>query len=135
MSTHQTSFTVIDGIERGQQYRFRYRVQNVNGWSAFSDVAYIFAFEVPERPPKPVFTSADDTSVTLAFEQSSDNNGIPIADYELFIDAGDDTTSAFTKLDSYSGFLASHTLTVAADGLGDPSTVYRVKLRAVNEDD
>lgn len=40
-SQHETAYTVSQGIVRGKYYRFRYRVQNVVGYSPWSDVAYI----------------------------------------------------------------------------------------------
>ena len=58
---------------------------------------------------------------------------MPIDDYELWIDAGDDTLSDFTKVAAYSGFTTPFTLTKTRDGLKDAGTVYRVKFRAVNE--
>jgi hypothetical protein len=72
--------------------------------------------------------------MTLAFVPSRNDNGIRVVEYELFIDEGDNTQSPFTKLDSYTTFSKEHTLTVASDGLGAPGTLYRFKIRAVNED-
>lgn len=134
VSSFLTSYVAVD-VEKGHTYRFRYRVANVNGFSPYSEVAYIFPFAVPDAPAEPVFVSATTTSVTLTFSESLNNNGVPIDDYELWIDAGDDTLSEFTKVDSYSGFMTTHTLTSLDDSLGDPGTIYRVKFRAVNEDD
>lgn len=106
---------------------------NINGWSDFSDESYIFAFSSPERPPAPTFVSADSTSVTLGFLPSRNDFGIRVVGYELYIDEGDNTLSQFRKLSSYSVFKKLHTLTVVNDGLGALKTLYRVKLRAVNE--
>jgi len=95
---------VSQGIERGLKYRFKYHVGNVNGWSEFSDISYIFAYSAPEKPPAPVYVSGTDTSVTLSFLPSRNDHGIRVALYELYIDEGDDTTSSFRKLNSYSTF-------------------------------
>ena len=123
-----------EDIQQGYSYRFRYRVANTNGFSEYSDTAYIFAFSKPDIPPTPAFASASDTSVTLTFQQSAHDNGVAIAGYELWIDAGDDTQSSFTEVTSYPGvFAPTHTLTVGTDGLAAPGTIYRVKFRAVNE--
>ena len=54
-----------NGIQRGNIYRFRYRVRNVNGWSEYSNIAYIEAYSIPEPPPAPIFQDADATTVTL----------------------------------------------------------------------
>jgi hypothetical protein len=120
-------------VVRGLIYRFRYRVYNINGWSAYSDVAYLFAFQAPAAPPRPTFISATDTSVTLGLQQSLDDRGVPIQTYELWIDEADDASSTFTQITSFTNFSPTYTLT-SADGLGAPGTIYRVKLRAVNEE-
>lgn len=105
----------------------------MNGWSEFSDISYIFAFSAPEKPPAPAFVSGSDTSVTLSFQPSRNDFGIRVTHYELYIDQGDDTTSEFTQLASYSSFKLEHTLTVATDALSTPGTIYRVKILAVNQ--
>jgi hypothetical protein len=40
-SAHETAYLVTENIERGNYYRFRYRVMNVIGYSSYSEVAYI----------------------------------------------------------------------------------------------
>lgn len=40
-SAHETTYLVTENIERGNYYRFRYRVMNVIGYSSYSEVAYI----------------------------------------------------------------------------------------------
>lgn len=71
--------------------------------------------------------------MSLTFTESPNDNGVPISDYELWIDAGDNTLSDFHKVDAYTGFRQTYTLTKTVDGLGAPGTHYRVKFRAVNE--
>ena len=65
-SASLTSFIADEDIQRGYTYRFQYRVANINGFSEYSDTAYIFAFSKPDAPPTPAFVSATDTSVILA---------------------------------------------------------------------
>ena len=77
---------------------------NVNGYGPYSVVSYIFPFSVPNAPATPVFVSATDESVTMSFSETQDDNGVSVTGYELWIDAGDDTLSDFTKLDSYTVF-------------------------------
>ena len=76
-------------------------MRNITGWSEYSDVAYIFAFSIPDRPVRPTFVQATDTSVTLGFEETVNDNGIAIKGYELYMDAGNDLSSAFTIVTSY----------------------------------
>jgi len=52
-STQKTSLVVTEDIQRGNIYRFRYRVQNVNGWSPYSDISYIKPRSIPTAPPAP----------------------------------------------------------------------------------
>ena len=58
----QTSSFLTDylatNVQQGLTYRFRYRVTNVNGFSAYSVVSYIFPFAVPDAPRAPAFVSA-----------------------------------------------------------------------------
>jgi hypothetical protein len=57
---------VSDGIERGLDYRARYRAMNFNGWSSeFSDVAFIKAAGRPQIPPAPTYVSSTSTHVTF----------------------------------------------------------------------
>lgn len=124
---------IVKNIVRGLIFRFRYRAYNVNGWSPYSETAYLFSFQAPDSPPRPEFISATDTSVTIGLGYSINDNGIPITDYELWIDAGNDSTSAFREVTGFT-FAPTYTLTTAADGLGAPGTIYRLKIRAVNQD-
>ena len=83
------------------------RVANINGYSDYSDIAYIFAFSHPDAPPRPAFLSATDTSVTLELQESANDNGIAIAGYELWIDAGNDSLSGFSQVEDYpDGFVS-----------------------------
>jgi hypothetical protein len=75
---------------------------------------------------------------------ANDTQGVDVASYELWLDAGGDLTSAFTKLTDlltgtsiYDGSSATitHTITQADAGLGAAGTLYRVKVRAKNSDD
>jgi hypothetical protein len=108
----QNTFTVTEGIERGKNYRFRYRVSNINGWSDYSDVSYISAFSIPEAPPAPIFDDANSTTITLILSPSTDDNGSRIKGYELWIDEGDDLLSDFDQVMTYpsTGFAPTHIL-------------------------
>ena len=103
VSSFLTSY-IAKNVQKGLTYRLRYRVANVNGYSPYSAVSYIFPVSVPDAPKKPVFVSATQNSVSLRFTESPNDNGVPISDYELWIDAGDNTLSEFQKVESYTGF-------------------------------
>jgi len=125
-----SSYVVTEGISRGKIYRFRYRVRNINGWSVFSEIGYITAFSIPNTPPAPKFVSATDTSVTVDLFYADDDNGSRIKLYEIWIDKGNDLSSAFSKVTTYDGIIKSHTLTKAGDNLGSPAALHRIKYRA-----
>jgi len=131
-SDHQTRLLVMEGIERGRYYRFRYRVMNVVGYSAYSEVAYIQAVDVPETPARPTFVSATDTTITLSIIESVDSKGVDVVSYGIYLDAGNDMTSAFSELADYDGLAATYIIDVN-DGLGAPGSLYRIKVLAKNE--
>jgi len=108
-TTYLTQLTITD-VQRGSYYRFRFRVANVNGFSSWSSVAFLTPTAAPEAPPTPSFTSGTTTTVTLGLEESTDSNGVAIASYELYIDAGDDLTSAFSLVARYDGAASTFTL-------------------------
>ncbi len=61
----QTSMLINEGIVKGRIYRFRYRCQNITGWSAWSDETYIKAAIAPGIPAAPTLISADSNSIAL----------------------------------------------------------------------
>ena len=136
-SPHATSAVVDTGLVRGRYYRFRYRVRNVVGFSEYSDVSYIQAVERPVRPQPPQFVSATDESITIHIVESTDPRGVDIESYEIWVDEGDDLTSDFRQVTGggYDGVSPFYTLQTDLDTLGPPGTVYRLKVRAKNEDD
>lgn len=69
--------------------------------------------------------------MTLTFGQSGDDNGVAISSYELWIDAGNDLSSAFTIVASYGGTATTHILDTTTDSL-TTGQYYRVKYRAKN---
>lgn len=88
--------------------------------------------DIPATPARPVFVSATDTSISISIIESTDSQGVDVVSYEIYLDGGDDMTSAFTELTDYDGLANSYTID-ADDGLGTPGTLYRVKVLARNE--
>ena len=91
-------YTITQNIERGLAYRFKYRAQNIAGWSAWSPVASLSASTVPSAPPKPTYVSSTDSQISLAFGRTRDNGGSIITEYELSVDNGEQlvSTCAYT---------------------------------------
>ena len=46
---------LVEGMNRGSQYRARYRTLNAIGWSEYSPIGYLLAASVPARPEQPKF--------------------------------------------------------------------------------
>jgi hypothetical protein len=59
---------------------------NFNGWGPFSEVAYITAAGVPQRPGAPIYTSSTATHLVVEISPTLDDSGAPITAYELFLD-------------------------------------------------
>lgn len=79
---------LIDGVEKGLYYRFKYRVQNQIGWSDESEVAYILAADAPSQPPAPTLISVSATDMVLQLYPPSDDGGSVITSYTLWMNKG-----------------------------------------------
>ena len=97
-----TSAQTSTNIVQGHTYRVRVRARNVNGWSDYSDIAYILAASKPDPPPKPTYITSTETSITLNISFSENDNGALISGHKLFIDAGS-LTSNFSEVTTYDG--------------------------------
>lgn len=96
-----TSFALLEGVQRGNLYRARYRVKNVIGWTDYSPIGYILAAIKPSTPPQPTIASASADNIMIAVWPSSDNGGAPIDYYELWRDDG--LQGDYQKIASYDG--------------------------------
>mmetsp|Transcript_23478 Transcript_23478/g.36174 ORF Transcript_23478/g.36174 Transcript_23478/m.36174 type:complete len:142 (-) Transcript_23478:1480-1905(-) len=61
--TLNTIITVSTGIERGLEYRSRYRARNFNGWGDYSPIGYIDSVNLPTKPDPPLLLSSDSYQV------------------------------------------------------------------------
>ena len=82
----------ITGITPGTTLRLRMRVQNVIGYSSYSNILYIQFVEVPAAPDAPTFVdrnggSDGETSpfITIRWAVPSDNGGSPILGFKVEI--------------------------------------------------
>lgn len=98
-----TQFTVMENIIKGRHHRFRYRAFNSVGWGDFSEEAAILAAKVPTTPARPNFVSYSLDALTIYIPESTDNGGSDILNYELWVDAGNNFSSDFTKIMGYNG--------------------------------
>ena len=111
-------------LQAGERVHARSRCQNEIGWSEFSQHSYLLMAGVPERPPPPVFVSADATSITLEVSPSRDSNGSPILRYELWRDSGDNLEAISTQVAGFDGSTAMHQVTDLDSGLFYKFAVY-----------
>ena len=128
-----TVFTITKNIEKGSTYWLRYWAKNSIGWGPFSDEVVVLAATIPSRPPKPTFNrySIADDKVYIDLYKVENNGGSQMLYYELYWDAGDDYTSAFTIVKE---IVASDTLSYSALNGVDAilGKTYRYKVRANN---
>lgn len=127
--TTYLSLSAVDttGITKGETYRVRYRAKNINGWSDYSNIAYVLAASPPDAPPVgPVYITSTDTSITLQITFSIENNGAPITLHSLYMDSGS-LTSSFTKILGYDGLASTYEVTGLTKG-----TSYRFYSSASN---
>jgi hypothetical protein len=79
---------LIPDLVKSRVYRLRYRVENVNGWSPYSDITMVKTAVAPGKPPKPVLIEATSTSIHLQFFKPVDNGGDDITQFTLYINDG-----------------------------------------------
>jgi len=87
---------------------------------------------VPTIPRSPDYISSSDDDITLQPYRSEEDGGLPIADYELWMDSGS-LDSSFTKLTTY--IYTTHLFTFRVDRVANKMTKalnYRFKYRSKN---
>jgi hypothetical protein len=129
--TLQTTYVAV-GARKGRAYRFRCRVRNSIGWSAWSSPdSLIVAAVSPGKPAAPRLGSASSSTISLLLSVPEDSGGSPLLLFELFINNGDDGQEANTQVTTYTASSLQHSLTVAADGLVS-GLIYKFRFRATN---
>mmetsp|Transcript_23478 Transcript_23478/g.36172 ORF Transcript_23478/g.36172 Transcript_23478/m.36172 type:complete len:316 (-) Transcript_23478:2014-2961(-) len=126
-----THWTTTDSVLKGRSHRFRYRAKNDVGWGDFSDISTILAATVPSTPSMPTFVSFTDATKTLTITvgESSDNGGTAITTTSLYVDQGDDYTSAFSLAGTPTTY--QYELTTSGHGLVE-GRIYRFKTQTEN---
>ena len=97
-----TEYVVTQNITKGRYHRFMYRSKNAVGWGPYSAVSSVLAATVPNPPKAPFFLAFSSLTLSIVVPRSTSDGGDTISNYELWVDAGDDFTSQFTKLSGYS---------------------------------
>lgn len=120
--------TITYGIQRGLQYRVRYRGINSVGAGAWSDAVTITASTVPGKPQIPVVSSVDNTQITLTFTAVTDNGGSAVTAYELYYSDSGVSLSTFTIDTSYDGTSMTYVFSSAINA----GRTYGFQIRAKN---
>lgn len=105
----------------------RYRALNLNGWSSYSNSAFLKVVGPPAMPNRPVYISSTGTTITLGIVPVTDNNGATVLQYSLFRDAGDYSSNVNIPVNTYDGV----SLTTVVSGL-TPGLKYRFTVQASN---
>ena len=126
-------FTVTGhNITKSILYRLRYRALNAIGWGSYSPIAYVRAANQPAAPLRPSYNTSTTDTVTLNIPRSMDDGGSPILGYKLWRDQGNDFSSAFVEVPSYTDNSELFTTSAALDGL-ETGKIYRFKTTAFNK--
>ncbi len=121
-------------INKGYEYRFRYRCKNINGWGVYSDVTYIKAAIVPSIPKAPKLIQATATTMALQFFKPEDTGGTEVKSFKLFINNGNDQNEPTIEVTSYSTNSLTHTLDLngADSTILTSGKVYKFRFQATN---
>jgi hypothetical protein len=84
------SFGVVDSIDVGEAYLFRYRARNTHGWGEFSDNLEVIAASSP-AVPNTVVTSNEGTDIKIVWNDDAYNGGSPLLYFRILIKKHDDT--------------------------------------------
>ena len=79
------------GLVSSLQYRFYVQAYNYNELAPgpISDYAYIYACGIPANPPKPNQVSTTGNTITIDWNQPSDDGGCSVHGYSVHIDDGE----------------------------------------------
>lgn len=118
-------------LTSGLPYRFALSAHNLNGESALSDVAIVYACLKPGSLAAPRMTSTTKTSIAISWEEP-DSNGCPVTGFTILRNsgAGDAVTIEVDTLQVAN--LASLRAYAITSGLVSTSSTYRIKVRAHN---
>ena len=90
----------------------------------------IQAAQAPSKPPSPKYVSSTSSSISLSFQEPSDNGGSLITSYTL--EMRELPSYTFTPVATYDGTSMQDTLTVADDGLST-GEIYAFRITATND--
>ena len=132
-STTDTS-KALTGITPGTLLRLRMRVQNVVGYSAYSQILTVRFAEVPDAPAAPVFVnrSGDDENgmspyITISWKEPSDTGGSEVLGYKVELQ---ENLGAWTE--AYEGSTSPDVLTWKFEGL-NAGSAYNFRVYARND--
>jgi len=110
-------FRVKRNVSQGQYVEARYRAKNFNGWSSFSNSAFLQMVGPPEMPDRPIYVSSTATTITMKIIPVTDDNGAHITKYYLYRDQGDYSSDVNVPITDYDGVSLVYTVTGLTAGL------------------
>lgn len=117
----------LSNLQKGESYKFRFRVKNQIGWSDYSDESQSLAAEAPGILAPPSINTVSSTQVILDFNLNCDSGGSPITSYVLEKDSG----SGFLPVGApYTSGSTQTTFTMVLADLGE---IYTYRWYAVND--
>jgi hypothetical protein len=114
----------------GLPYRFTLSALNLNGESAVSDAAIIYACLKPGALPAPEMTSTTKTSIAISWEEP-ESNGCPVTGFTILRNSGADDALTIT-VDSGSVENLASLRAYTVSGLTGEGQTYRIKVRSHN---
>jgi len=61
----------IYALKKGLSYRFRYRAQNLVGWSSYSPISYVLTATLADAPGLVTYVSSSATAIKVKLGQSA----------------------------------------------------------------
>jgi hypothetical protein len=120
----------LSQLTQGRIHRLKYRVRNSLGWSPYSPVSSLLVAGPPDRPTKPRLVGVSAASLSLEFDEVSDNGGSPIHSYQLYTRMEAD--ASFRLVGPSDSLTTARTLTVAGDSLV-AGKIHYFKVTATNQ--
>ncbi len=115
------------GLADGAQYGIKIQAENVIDQGEESNVVYLAAAGVPDAPAQPVFETATNISISIAWSPPTETGGSSITGYKVYMN--DFKSDKITLI--YDGSSAPSVLSLTQSGLSTGSK-YRFAVSAVN---
>ena len=128
-------YYLMTALTRALPYRFKLEAYNFNGAGPQSDIASYKPCSVPSGWSKPSKVATTSASITVRWNEPTNNGGCPITGYAVFVDDGANGNFVEANVDNDNSvrYLPSLSqLTITRVDITKVGEVFRVKVRAYN---